>query len=139
MFPRRDRRSRVPPCAALPARTVRSGTARRDATRMVPGIEPGRWSRFITRYNPSRMTSFLPARDQLDLLLKGTEACEKTDELEKKLTRSRKTGKPLVVKVGFDPSAPDLHLGHTVVFRKMRHFQELGHTVIFVIGDFTGM
>ncbi|MGZ6970489.1 MAG: tyrosine--tRNA ligase [Thermoanaerobaculia bacterium] len=50
-----------------------------------------------------------------------------------------KTGKPLLVKVGFDPSAPDLHLGHTVVFRKMRHFQRLGHAVVFLIGDFTGM
>ena len=85
------------------------------------------------------MTTFPPVRDQLDLLLKGTETCEKTDELEKKLTRAGKTGKPLIVKVGFDPSAPDLHLGHTVVFRKMRHFQELGHTVVFLIGDFTGM
>jgi tyrosyl-tRNA synthetase len=75
----------------------------------------------------------------MDLLLKGVEACEKKEELEKKLTRSLKTGKPLRVKVGFDPSAPDLHLGHTVVFRKMRHFQELGHEVVFLIGDFTGM
>jgi tyrosyl-tRNA synthetase len=75
----------------------------------------------------------------MDLLLKGVEACEKKEELEKKLARSLKTGKPLRVKVGFDPSAPDLHLGHTVVFRKMRHFQELGHEVVFLIGDFTGM
>jgi tyrosyl-tRNA synthetase len=82
---------------------------------------------------------FPPVPDQFDLLLKGVEACEKRDELEKKLLRSAKTGKPLVVKVGFDPSAPDLHLGHTVIFRKMRHFQRLGHTVVFLIGDFTGM
>src|SRR5512135_1408107 len=74
----------------------------------------------------------------MDLLLKGVEACEKKEDLEKKLARSLKTGKPLRVKVGFDPSAPDLHLGHTVVFRKMRHFQELGHEVVFLIGDFTG-
>ncbi|MFZ5983901.1 MAG: tyrosine--tRNA ligase [Acidobacteriota bacterium] len=59
--------------------------------------------------------------------------------LRKKLERSEKTGQPLVVKAGFDPSAPDLHLGHTVVIRKMKHFQDLGHTVVFVIGDFTGM
>ena len=59
--------------------------------------------------------------------------------LRKKLLRSEKTGQPLIVKVGFDPSAPDLHLGHTVVLRKMKHFQDLGHTVVFVIGDFTGM
>jgi tyrosyl-tRNA synthetase len=75
----------------------------------------------------------------MDLLLKGAEACEKKEELEKKLARSAKTGKPLRVKVGFDPSTPDLHFGHTVVFRKMRHFQELGHEVVFLIGDFTGM
>jgi tyrosyl-tRNA synthetase len=82
---------------------------------------------------------FPPVPEQLDLLLKGVEACEKRDELEKKLERSAKTGRPLLVKVGFDPSAPDLHLGHTVVFRKMRHFQRLGHSVVFLIGDFTGM
>jgi tyrosyl-tRNA synthetase len=85
------------------------------------------------------VSTFPPVPEQLDLLLKGVEACEKRDELEKKLIRSAKTGKPLLVKVGFDPSAPDLHLGHTVVFRKMRHFQRLGHTVVFLIGDFTGM
>ena len=84
-------------------------------------------------------STFPPVPEQLDLLLKGVEACEKRDELEKKLVRSAKTGKPLLVKVGFDPSAPDLHLGHTVIFRKMRHFQRLGHTVVFLIGDFTGM
>jgi tyrosyl-tRNA synthetase len=85
------------------------------------------------------VSMFPPVAEQLELLLKGVEACEKRDELEKKLARSVKTGNPLLVKVGFDPSAPDLHLGHTVVFRKMRHFQQLGHTVVFLIGDFTGM
>jgi tyrosyl-tRNA synthetase len=85
------------------------------------------------------VSAFPPVPEQLELLLKGVEACEKRDELEKKLVRSAKTGRPLLVKVGFDPSAPDLHLGHTVVFRKMRHFQRLGHTVVFLIGDFTGM
>ena len=59
--------------------------------------------------------------------------------LKKKLDRSYQTGKALIVKAGFDPSAPDLHLGHTVVLRKMKAFQDLGHTVVFVIGDFTGM
>jgi tyrosyl-tRNA synthetase len=49
------------------------------------------------------------------------------------------TGKPLIVKAGFDPSAPDLHLGHTVLIQKMKQFQDLGHTVVFLIGDFTGM
>ncbi len=85
------------------------------------------------------MSKFPPVPEQMDLLLKGAEACEKKEDLERKLVRSAKTGKPLLVKVGFDPSAPDLHLGHTVVFRKMRHFQELGHDVVFLIGDFTGM
>ena len=90
-------------------------------------------------YNRAPVSTFPPVPEQMDLLLKGVEACEKKEELEKKLARSLKTGKPLRVKVGFDPSAPDLHLGHTVVFRKMRHFQELGHEVVFLIGDFTGM
>ncbi len=85
------------------------------------------------------MSSFPPVPEQLDLLLKGIDTCVQADELEKKLVRSAKSGKPLRVKVGFDPSAPDLHFGHTVVFRKMRHFQELGHEVVFLIGDFTGM
>ena len=77
--------------------------------------------------------------EALAYLTKG--AVDLVDEtlLKKKLERSRKTGQPLVVKAGFDPSAPDLHLGHTVVLRKMKHFQDLGHTVVFVIGDFTGM
>jgi tyrosyl-tRNA synthetase len=61
------------------------------------------------------------------------------EELKTKLERSARTGKPLKVKVGFDPSAPDIHLGHTVVMRKMKHFQDLGHEVVFLIGDFTGL
>jgi len=71
----------------------------------------------------------------------GKGAVDLVDEalLRKKLERSEKSGQPLVVKAGFDPSAPDLHLGHTVVLRKMKHFQDLGHTVVFVIGDFTGL
>lgn len=85
------------------------------------------------------MPSFPPVPEQLDLLLKGVDTCVQADELEKKLGRSVASGRPLRVKVGFDPSAPDLHVGHTVVLRKMRHFQELGHEVVFLIGDFTGM
>jgi len=77
--------------------------------------------------------------EQLALLKKGTVDCIPDDELRRKLERSAKTGKPLRVKAGFDPTAPDIHLGHTVLIRKMRHFQQLGHTVIFLIGDFTGM
>jgi tyrosyl-tRNA synthetase len=85
------------------------------------------------------MAPGLPAREQLDRLRTGTAAIVSENELSAKLERSARTGTPLVVKVGFDPTAPDLHLGHTVVIQKMRQFQDLGHTVYFVIGDFTGM
>jgi tyrosyl-tRNA synthetase len=78
-------------------------------------------------------------KEQLEYLTKGCVDVIPVDELEAKLTRSRQSGHPLSVKVGFDPSAPDLHLGHTVVIRKMRHFQQMGHTVVFLIGDFTGL
>jgi tyrosyl-tRNA synthetase len=77
--------------------------------------------------------------EQIALLRKGTVDCVPDEELRRKLERSARTGKPLRVKAGFDPTAPDIHLGHTVLIRKMRHFQQLGHTVIFLIGDFTGM
>jgi tyrosyl-tRNA synthetase len=77
--------------------------------------------------------------EQIELLLKGTVDCVPREELQRKLERSAKTGIPLRVKAGFDPTAPDIHLGHTVLIRKMRHFQMLGHQVIFLIGDFTGM
>ncbi len=77
--------------------------------------------------------------EQMDLLLKGCVDVVRPEDLEKRLTQAQKEGRGLLVKVGFDPSAPDLHLGHTVVIRKMRHFQMLGHTVVFLIGDFTGM
>jgi tyrosyl-tRNA synthetase len=77
--------------------------------------------------------------EQITYLTKGTVDVVREEELKTKLERSAKTGKPLKVKVGFDPSAPDIHLGHTVVMRKMKHFQDLGHTVVFLIGDFTGL
>ena len=77
--------------------------------------------------------------EQIAYLKKGSVQVESEAELAAKLRRSASTGQPLTVKVGFDPSAPDLHLGHTVLLRKMRHFQDLGHRVIFLIGDFTGM
>ena len=77
--------------------------------------------------------------EQISLLRKGTVDCVPEDELKRKLERSQRTGKPLRVKAGFDPTAPDIHLGHTVLIRKMRHFQQLGHQVIFLIGSFTGM
>lgn len=77
--------------------------------------------------------------EQVKYLLKGTTECIREEELRKKLEESQKTGKPLRVKLGVDPTAPDIHLGHTVVLRKLKHFQDLGHTAIFLIGDFTGM
>ena len=83
--------------------------------------------------------AFLPAAEQLEYLRKGAVDIIRAEELVAKLERSRASGRPLTVKVGFDPSAPDLHLGHTVVIRKMKHFQDMGHRVVFVIGDFTGM
>ena len=77
--------------------------------------------------------------DQLAYLTKGCVDVIRESELQSKLELSARTRKPLVVKVGFDPTAPDLHLGHTVLIRKMKHFQDLGHTVVFVVGDFTGL
>jgi len=77
--------------------------------------------------------------EQYDVLTRGAVDLVTLDELKKKLERSLATGKPLIVKVGFDPTAPDIHLGHTVLLRKMRQFQDLGHRVVFLIGDFTGM
>lgn len=74
---------------------------------------------------------------ELQEILRGTVQCETPKELEEKLRRCRSGGRPLVVKAGFDPTAPDLHLGHTVLLNKMRTFQELGHRVVFVVGDFT--
>lgn len=80
---------------------------------------------------------FPPVAEQLDRLVAGAVDVTSVEELERKLTRSVKTGKPLTVKVGFDPTSPDIHLGHTVLMRKMRDFQDLGHRVVYVIGDFT--
>ncbi len=77
--------------------------------------------------------------DQIAYLAQGAEEIIRLEELRAKLERAAKTGRPLRVKAGFDPTAPDLHLGHTVLLRKLRHFQQLGHTVIFLIGDFTGL
>ncbi|MFB3071269.1 MAG: tyrosine--tRNA ligase [Nitrospirales bacterium] len=76
---------------------------------------------------------------QLNLIRRGTVEIIQEKELETRLTASLKEGRPLRIKAGFDPTAPDLHLGHTVLIQKLQHFQELGHEVIFLIGDFTGM
>ena len=85
------------------------------------------------------MSNFPPVDEQLAYVKKGAAEIVKESELRSKLERSLVSGKPLRVKAGFDPTAPDLHLGHTVLLRKLKHFQDLGHTVIFLIGDFTGM
>ncbi|MFO0749243.1 MAG: tyrosine--tRNA ligase [Myxococcota bacterium] len=83
--------------------------------------------------------AFPPVEEQLALILRGVAENPNKDELRQKLEKSRASGRPLRVKAGFDPTAPDLHLGHTVLLTKMRQFQELGHQVIFLIGDFTAM
>jgi tyrosyl-tRNA synthetase len=89
--------------------------------------------------------AFAPVADQLDLITKGAAEIippadsTSPDGLAARLEASRKSGKPLRIKAGFDPTAPDLHLGHTVLIRKLRHFQQLGHTVIFLIGDSTAL
>jgi tyrosyl-tRNA synthetase len=85
------------------------------------------------------MQEFLPVDEQMDLLQKGAAEIIRVSDLRERLEDSRKTGRPLRIKAGFDPTAPDLHLGHTVLMRKLRHFQQLGHTVIFMIGDFTSL
>ena len=85
------------------------------------------------------MPNFASVDEQIAYIKKGAAEIIRESELRAKLEKSRATGKPLRVKLGMDPTAPDLHLGHTVVLRKLKHFQDLGHTIIFLIGDFTGM
>jgi tyrosyl-tRNA synthetase len=85
------------------------------------------------------MSSFLPVDEQMDLLEKGAAEIIRVPELRERLEKSRQTGVPLRVKAGFDPTAPDLHLGHTVLMRKLKHFQDLGHQVIFLVGDYTSL
>ncbi len=85
------------------------------------------------------MPTFPPLAEQLDLITKGAAEIIPLDDLSKRIEQSIATGKPMRIKAGFDPTAPDLHLGHTVLMRKLRHFQQLGHTVIFLIGDSTAL
>jgi tyrosyl-tRNA synthetase len=85
------------------------------------------------------MLNFAPVDEQLAYIKKGSSEIIRESELRAKLEKSRTTNTPLRVKAGFDPTAPDLHLGHTVLLRKLKHFQDLGHTVTFLIGDFTAM
>jgi tyrosyl-tRNA synthetase len=82
---------------------------------------------------------FPPINEQLAYLKKGAAEVIREDELKTRLEKSLKTGKPLRAKLGLDPTAPDIHLGHTVVIRKLKHFQDLGHTAVFLIGDFTAL
>ena len=82
---------------------------------------------------------FKPVDEQLALLRKGAAEIIPENELRAKIENSIKSGKPLRAKLGVDPTSPDLHLGHTVVMRKLRHFQEMGHTAVFLIGDFTAL
>jgi tyrosyl-tRNA synthetase len=83
--------------------------------------------------------AFKPIDEQLAYLKKGSAEIIREDELKQKLENAAKTGKPLRVYLGVDPTAPDIHLGHTVVLRKLKHFQDMGHTAIFLIGDFSAM
>jgi tyrosyl-tRNA synthetase len=85
------------------------------------------------------MPEFLPVDQQLEYLQKGAAEIIRVSDLRDRLEASRKSGEPLRVKAGFDPTAPDLHLGHTVLMRKLKHFQDLGHQVIFLVGDFTSL
>jgi len=85
------------------------------------------------------MPTFAPVDEQLAYIKKGSAEIIRELDLRTRLVQSHASGKPLRVKAGFDPTAPDLHLGHTVLLRKLKHFQDLGHIVVFLIGDFTGM
>jgi tyrosyl-tRNA synthetase len=85
------------------------------------------------------MPPFPEVDEQLAYLRKGVAEIIRESDLRERLEKSRQSGKPMRVKAGFDPTAPDLHLGHTVLMRKLKHFQDMGHTVIFLIGDFTGL
>lgn len=82
---------------------------------------------------------FPEVKEQLDLIKKNTVEIIPEEELEKKLVKSKKTAKPLIIKLGCDPSRPDLHIGHSIVLQKLRDFQDIGHKVILIVGDFTGM
>jgi tyrosyl-tRNA synthetase len=84
-------------------------------------------------------TKFKPVAEQLAYLKKGSSEIIREEELKAKLEKSLKTGKPLRAKLGLDPTAPDIHLGHTVVIRKLKHFQDLGHVAVFLLGDFTAL
>jgi tyrosyl-tRNA synthetase len=94
---------------------------------------------FMPSKSTERSMDFAPVNEQLAYLQKGAAEIIRVSDLQERLEASRKSGQPLRVKAGFDPTAPDLHLGHTVLMRKLKHFQDLGHQVIFLIGDFTSL
>src|SRR5262245_43986061 len=113
-----------------------------SALRRLSGIDSLFCAVFILKRHAMPTFPSLPfpsVEDQLDLITKGTAEILPLDALKERIQQSIASRKPLRIKAGFDPTAPDLHLGHTVLIRKLRHFQQLGHTVIFLIGDFTGM
>src|SRR5208282_2321845 len=83
--------------------------------------------------------AFRPVEEQLQYLRKGAVEIIREADLRERLEESYKTGRPLRIELGMDPTAPDLHLGHTVIMRKLKHFQDMGHTAIFLIGDGTGL
>ncbi|MGC2402787.1 MAG: tyrosine--tRNA ligase [Acidobacteriaceae bacterium] len=93
----------------------------------------------VPRQTSPPFAHFGPVEEQLDYLRKGAAEIIRDSDLRERLEISRKDGRPLRVKAGFDPTAPDLHLGHTVLMRKLKHFQDLGHQVIFLVGDFTSL
>src|SRR5271154_4308515 len=85
------------------------------------------------------MSKFPSLEEQLDLITKGAAEIVPLEALKERIAKSIASGVPMRIKAGFDPTAPDLHIGHTVLLRKLKHFQDLGHTVIFLIGDMTGL
>src|SRR5436305_6205454 len=93
----------------------------------------------MTRRHTMNDFKTISIEQQMEIIRRGAVDIIREEELIEKLKRAQKTGKPLRVKAGFDPTAPDIHVGHTVLIRKMKHIQELGHNVIFLIGDFTGL
>ena len=115
-------------------RIVLEGRYRIEGRRVLIALASGEQASVADRNNiPSRSTN------SSRYLRKGAAEIIREEELKAKLEKSAKTGKPLRVKLGVDPTAPDIHLGHTVVLRKLKHFQDMGHTAIFLIGDFTAM
>jgi tyrosyl-tRNA synthetase len=101
------------------------------------GLRPTRVSHRAKKRERMTQSKFKSVDEQLRYLKKGVAEIVPESELRGKLEQSLKTGRPLRVKLGVDPTAPDIHLGHTVVIRKLKHFQEMGHTAVFLVGDFT--